>query len=143
VSMVVPPNSCCAPNTQSFVHRKASLRIPVVKDDAVKFWVEMKPLFHTPANSVPSERSFSVRNLIQDKKRSCLSPEAADKLSYIHVNRRVLDRNPGEVRAWHEMEEEARVVWEDEVLAGVPDGPDWLGATGSIIDNFKFHHEDF
>jgi hypothetical protein len=74
-------------------------------DDAVGFWVEMKPLarelsllalrlFHTPANSVPSERSFSVRNLIQDKKRSCLSPEAADKLSHNHVLRQIIFHIP-------------------------------------------------
>jgi hypothetical protein len=32
-------------------------------------------------------------------------------------------------KAWHEMEEEARVVWEDEVLAGVPDDPNWLAVS--------------
>jgi hypothetical protein len=50
-------------------------------ENPLDFWTEMKPLvlelsilalrlFSTPANSVPSERSFSVRNLIQDRKRS-------------------------------------------------------------------------
>jgi hypothetical protein len=39
-----------------------------VKNVAIEFWVEMKPfgcdLSHTPANSVPSECSFSARSLV-------------------------------------------------------------------------------
>jgi hypothetical protein len=66
-----------------------------VRDNAVQFWTEIKPfapeldefalrLLHTPANSVPSERSFSTRNLIQDLKRNALDPAVADKVSYVH-----------------------------------------------------------
>src|SRR5205814_9935992 len=34
----------------------------------------------TPANSVPSERAFSIQNLIHSKQRNCLSSERANKL---------------------------------------------------------------
>src|SRR5205814_2308319 len=34
----------------------------------------------TPANSVPSERAFSIQNLIHSKQRNRLSPERANKL---------------------------------------------------------------
>ena len=47
-------------------------------------------LFSTPANSAPSEQAFSVQNLLQDKKRDRLHPERVNKLSYIHMNTRVL-----------------------------------------------------
>ena len=47
-------------------------------------------LFSTPANSVPSEQSFSIQNLLLDKKRNLLHPETVNKLSYIHMNTRVL-----------------------------------------------------
>lgn len=52
-------------------------------------------IFKTPANSVSSERSFSCQHLylIHDKKRNKISSERADKLVYIYVNKRVLDRS--------------------------------------------------
>jgi hypothetical protein len=40
-------------------------------------------LFHTPANSVPSVRSFSTRNLVQNVKRNSLHSAVLDKVSYI------------------------------------------------------------
>jgi hypothetical protein len=102
--------------------------------DPTQFWIEMKPLapelsalalrlFCAPANSVPSERSFSIRNLVQDKRRSCLSPITADKLSFMHVNRRVLNRNSGQARAWFALSEEELVALEDEVLDAAPEAP--------------------
>jgi hypothetical protein len=77
-------------------------------------------LFHTLSNSVPSEHSFSTRfpylhpahltfvntlnkNLIQDKKRNRLGAEKADRLAYIHVNMRILERGDQDPRSWHEL----------------------------------------
>src|SRR5579859_4408750 len=48
-------------------------------------------LFSTPANSVPSERSFSAQNYIHTKTRNSLKPDRVDKLTYIYMNSRVLD----------------------------------------------------
>jgi hypothetical protein len=104
------------------------------------FWTESKPfapelsefalrLLHTPANSVPSERSFSTRNLIQDLKRNALNPVVADKVSYIRVNQRVLDRKGTDARTWFHLDEEALVDYEDKLLAGHPEFPDWLEAS--------------
>lgn len=46
-------------------------------------------LYSTPANSVPSERSFSTQNFIHSKVRNCLKPERVNKLTYIYMNSRV------------------------------------------------------
>jgi hypothetical protein len=48
-------------------------------------------LFSTPANSVPSERSFSAQNYIHTKTRNSLKPDRVDKLTYIYMNSRVFD----------------------------------------------------
>lgn len=45
---------------------------------------------HTPANSVPSERAFSVMNILRNKTRNRLSAERAAKLTFIYINSRVL-----------------------------------------------------
>jgi hypothetical protein len=69
----------------------------------VAFWRGMKPfapqlsslclrLFHALANSVPSERAFSSRNLVHSRLRNRLGPERADKLCFVHINRRILHR---------------------------------------------------
>ena len=49
-------------------------------------------LFETPANSVPSERAFSTMNLTHTRYRNRLKVEKVDKICYIHINRRILDR---------------------------------------------------
>jgi hypothetical protein len=49
-------------------------------------------LFETPANSVPSERAFSTMNLTHTRYRNRLTVEKVDKICYIHINRRILDR---------------------------------------------------
>lgn len=49
-------------------------------------------LFSTPANSVPSERSFSIMNLIHTKLRKNLRPVKVNKLTFIYINDRVLRR---------------------------------------------------
>jgi hypothetical protein len=83
-------------------------------------------LLHTPANSVPSERSFSTRNLVQDVKRNSLSPDVADRLCYIHINQRVLDRQPSEPRGWYGLSDEDSVALKDEILAAHAESPEWL-----------------
>jgi len=46
----------------------------------------------TPANSVPSERSFSILKLLMNKFRAQLTPQHVDMLQYIYINERVLNR---------------------------------------------------
>ena len=48
-------------------------------------------LFSTPANSVPSERSFSTQNYLHTKTRNSLRSDRVDKLTYIYMNSRVFD----------------------------------------------------
>jgi hypothetical protein len=45
-------------------------------------------LFNVPANSVPSEQSFSVEHFIHNKTRSVLRVEKVNKMSYIYMNGR-------------------------------------------------------
>jgi hypothetical protein len=49
-------------------------------------------LTKTIANSVPSERSFSILNLLFNKLRNRLNPIRIDKLQSIYINKRVLAR---------------------------------------------------
>src|ERR1700722_13741922 len=49
-------------------------------------------LFHTPANPVPSERSFSSMNIVHSKSRNRLTVERVGKMLYIQANRRTLGR---------------------------------------------------
>src|SRR5579859_440032 len=48
-------------------------------------------LFSTPANSVPSECSFSAQNYIHTKTHNSLKPDCVDKLTYIYMNSCVFD----------------------------------------------------
>jgi hypothetical protein len=50
-------------------------------------------IFKTIANSVASEQAFSTMGLIVTKLRNRLGPEKADKLIFIYMNQRVLDRS--------------------------------------------------
>jgi hAT family C-terminal dimerisation region len=50
-------------------------------------------LLHTLANSVPCERNFSSMNVIHSNIRNRLTPERVDKLLYIQINRRTLNRD--------------------------------------------------
>ena len=61
-------------------------------------------VFNTPANSVPSERSFSVQNLLHSKTRNRLTADRAEKLEFIYINVRTL-RN-----AWAERQSYAEKV---------------------------------
>jgi hypothetical protein len=51
-------------------------------------------LHETPANSVPSERSFSAMNYIQNDYRTRLSTAKTNKLTYIYMNTKALRRRP-------------------------------------------------
>jgi hypothetical protein len=80
-------------------------------------------LLRTPCNSVPSERSFSAQNLIHNKTRNRLTPEKTNKLMFIYINRRVLDRAGAAGAAgrqpirWEDLNEEQLLELEDELLA--------------------------
>jgi hypothetical protein len=50
-------------------------------------------VFEAIANLVASERAFSAMNLIHSKLQSKIGAEKANKLIYIYMNQRVLDRN--------------------------------------------------
>ena len=73
------------------------------RTDTEQFWLfmqsqcpELAPLAlrlaRTPANSVPSERSFSILNIIHTKGRNKLQPDHVDKLQFVYINERVLAR---------------------------------------------------
>lgn len=64
----------------------------------------------TPANSVPSERAFSILKLIHTRLRSQLNSTRIDMLQYIYINYRVLER----VQKGEDVEE-ALVEIEDQI----------------------------
>ncbi|KAA8894409.1 hypothetical protein FN846DRAFT_786419 [Sphaerosporella brunnea] len=70
-------------------------------------------IFHTLSNSVPSERSFPIRNLIHDKKRNRLGAQTADKLAYIQVNMRILERGDQDP-SWYELPTPGFVEFEED-----------------------------
>jgi Protein of unknown function (DUF 659) len=71
------------------------------EDNATSFWLLASirsqlgklalRVFKAPCNSVPSERAFSIQNLIHTKTRNQLRSEKVDKLTYIYINTRVLN----------------------------------------------------
>lgn len=76
----------------------------VERDDPYHFWHAAMPLarnlaplavriFSAPANSVASERAFSVQNIIHNKTRNRLRPQQVDKLSFVYTNARILDQH--------------------------------------------------
>ena len=50
-----------------------------------------------PGNSVLAERSWSVMNLIMNKTRNSMSSIIEDKLMFIYINERTLNR-PGDIK---------------------------------------------
>jgi hypothetical protein len=62
-------------------------------------------LISTPATSIPSEWVFSILNLIYNKLRNRLSKECVDKLQYIYINKRVLQR----IKTSYEIDMEADI----------------------------------
>jgi len=90
-------------------------------------------LFRTPANSVPSERSFSAQNLIHSKVRNSLNSTRVDKLTYIYLNRRVLDHKAGEPRQWQDLSGKAEIELED-VIVGLQDSTETESDEGIVIE---------
>ena len=71
-------------------------------------------IFSTPANSVPSEQSFSAMNFIQDECRSCLSAEKTDMLTFIYINSKVLQQHPSEpAPTWYNLTKNQEKEFED------------------------------
>ena len=79
-------------------------------------------LFLTPANSVPSERSFSSQNYIHTKIRSSLKPDRVDKLTYIYMNSRVLDARKEDNQHILTVDEEEQL--EEEMMQKITDVED-------------------
>jgi hypothetical protein len=74
-------------------------------------------LASTSSNSVPSERSFSILKLLQNKLRSRLDYDRVDQLQYIYINERVLAKVlPGNRPS--EENEESLIELEDDLIAG-------------------------
>lgn len=90
-------------------------------------------LFRFPANSVPSERSFSAQNLIHSKVRNSLNSTRVDKLTYIYLNRRVLDHKAGELRQWQDLSGKAEIELED-VVVGLQDSIETESDEGIVIE---------
>ena len=74
-------------------------------------------IFNTPPNSVPSERAFSTMKLNSGKFRATMALERLDKLCFIHINRRTLDRDEikGIKRHYHQLTETEEVELEQEL----------------------------
>ena len=70
-------------------------------------------LMSTPATSVPSERAFSILNLVHTKLRNRLSIERVDKLQYIYINERVLRKIKTSYNVQIDAETEADMDTED------------------------------
>jgi hAT family C-terminal dimerisation region len=50
---------------------------------------------NTPSSSVPSERAFSILNLVHNKLRNRLTSSRVDKLQYIYINERIIRKIKG------------------------------------------------
>ena len=71
-------------------------------------------VFSMPANSVPSEWSFSAMNFIQDEYRSHLSAEKTDMLTFIYMNSKTLRQQPSEpAPTWYNITEDQEEEFED------------------------------
>ena len=78
-------------------------------------------LFHTPANSVTSERAFSVQNYFYDSKRNRLNSERSAKLQFIYINKHALQyKYPGkkwEEQTWLTLTEDQELAIEETNMA--------------------------
>lgn len=117
----------------------------------MSFWHAMQPfasnnstaalrLYRTPANSVPTERSFSTQNLIQNKIRNRLDPTRVNKLTFSYINGRVLDRKVSQPKRWQDLTNDEELCLEDQLIAGYPSnenntGSDRNSTTKPSIEN--------
>lgn len=70
----------------------------------------------TPANSVPSKRSFSARNYIIDKLRASMYVERGNKAIYIYMNSKALDRAKKAATGWFYLSEAEERALEDDIV---------------------------
>jgi hypothetical protein len=81
-----------------------------LSESPATFWANASPssptigplairLMKTPATAVPSERSFSVLNLVHNKLRNRLTTSRVDKLQYIYINERIMKKIKGNYNA--------------------------------------------
>ncbi len=81
-----------------------------LSESPATFWTNASPssptigplairLMNTPATTVPSERSFSVLNLLHNKLRNRLTASRVDKLQYVYINERVIKKIKGNYNA--------------------------------------------
>lgn len=79
-------------------------------------------LFSTPANSVPSERSFSTQNYIHTKIQNSLKSDCVNKLIYIYMNSHVFDARKEDSQHVLTLDEEEQL--EIEMMEKIMDGED-------------------
>jgi len=72
---------------------------------------------------LPNERAFSIQNLIHSKQRNRLSPERANKLTYIYMNSRVLWSFKEPIRSPYSLTNAEEVELEEQLL-GDEEGED-------------------
>jgi hAT family C-terminal dimerisation region len=106
------------------------------KLDPRKFWIAAmhhapvlgklgNRIFQAPANSVPSERSFSTQNFLHSKARNRLDPIWVDKLTYIYMNSRVLCGKDSIINNYVDLETltpEEAIELEDQLLQDEGEG---------------------
>jgi len=63
-----------------------------------------------------SVQSFYVQNLINNNLRNRLQPTRVNKLTFLYLNRHVLDRKPSEKDQWQQLSRAEEFEREDEVL---------------------------
>ena len=61
-------------------------------------------------------QSFYVQNLINNNLRNRLQPTRVNKLTFLYLNRHVLDRKPSEKDQWQQLSRAEEFEREDEVL---------------------------
>lgn len=74
-------------------------------------------IFSTPANSVPSERSFSAMNYIIDKFRASMDVERGNEAVYIYMNSKALRRAKKAATGWFNLSDTEERSLEDDIVA--------------------------
>jgi hypothetical protein len=76
-------------------------------------------LYFTQANSVPSERSFSIAKLIHSRTRASTNPKRVDMQTAVYINQRVFNRHKGKYHEpfdWNQLDEQERLEWENSIV---------------------------
>ncbi|MCJ1349585.1 hypothetical protein MMC31_007826 [Peltigera leucophlebia] len=97
-----------------------------------------------PGNSVPGERAWSIKNLILTKTRNGIKEVNLNRLIYLHINERILNRPVGntstkkKLQYTHGLEiQEEDMVNLEELMLREEDGMD-----GEVTDVESDHEED-